>query len=108
MDLFLLPIVHPEEFWPAAAMAAVFILVFLLAAKSPERRSRAVRWVRSITSPNAKILFGILLIVWAAVFGLLIPTFPNQASSAYGALALVALFSGFFLMMGFLWSVIGE
>ena len=58
------------------------------------------------------------LLVWLAAlsrschsavgFGILIPTFPNQANSPYGALALIALFSGFFLLMGFLWSVIGE
>jgi len=108
VDLFLLPILHPQEFWIATAIAAVFVFVILMAARSPERRSKAIRWVRSITSPNTKILFGVLLVAWAAGFGILIPMFPNQANSAYGALALIALFSGFFLLMGFLWSVIGE
>ena len=30
------------------------------------------------------------------------------ASSPYGALALIGMFSGFFIMMGFLWAVIGD
>jgi hypothetical protein len=30
------------------------------------------------------------------------------ASSPYGALGRIALFSGFFIMMGLLWAVIGE
>ena len=41
-------------------------------------------------------------------FGLLIPQFENTAASPYGAVALIALFSGFFIMMGLIWSVIGE
>jgi hypothetical protein len=30
------------------------------------------------------------------------------ASSPYGGLGLIAMFSGFFLVMGLVWSVIGE
>ena len=30
------------------------------------------------------------------------------ASTPYGGLGLIALFSGFFIMMGLLWAVIGE
>ena len=30
------------------------------------------------------------------------------ANSPYGGIGLIALFSGFFIMMGFLWAVIGE
>jgi len=34
---------------------------------------------------------------------------PHEgAGSPYGAIGLIALFVGFFIMMGFLWSVIGE
>jgi len=34
---------------------------------------------------------------------------PHEgANSPYGGLGLIALFVGFFIMMGFLWSVIGE
>ena len=43
------------------------------------------------------------------VFGLLLGTFTDKtAASPYGSVGLVALFSGFFLMMGFIWSAIGE
>ena len=42
-------------------------------------------------------------------FGLLLGTFTDKtAESPYGAVGLVALFSGFFLMMGFIWATIGE
>jgi hypothetical protein len=88
--------------------AGAFVLIFLRAAMSPERRAGSIGWVRAITGPNARYLFAVLAVAWAAGFGFLIPQFPNVAESAYGALALIALFSGFFIMMGLLWSVIGE
>ena len=75
---------------------------------SPERRSGSIGWVRAITGPNAKIFFGVLALVWAVGFGFLIQSFPNTAASPYGSVALIALFSGFFIMMGLLWAVIGE
>ena len=41
--------------------------------------------------------------------GLLLGTFTDRtAASAYGSVGLVALFSGFFIMMGFIWATIGE
>ena len=46
---------------------------------------------------------------WAVVFGVGLHLVPHEgASSPYGGLGLIALFSGFFIMMGFLWAVIGE
>jgi hypothetical protein len=48
-------------------------------------------------------------LVWAVGFGLLLGTFTDKtAESPYGAVGLVALFSGFFVMMGFIWATIGE
>ena len=62
-----------------------------------------------ITSSNARILFAILFIVWALVFGIGLQFVPHEgANSPYGGLGLIALFSGFFISMGFIWSVIGE
>ncbi len=107
MDLFVLPFQHPIEFWLSVAMAAVIIGIAFAAAKSPERRG--IRWVRSITSSNAKILFTVLFIAWAVFFGLLLQAVPHTgANSPYGGIALIALFTGFFISMGLIWSVVGE
>ena len=41
--------------------------------------------------------------------GLLLGTFEDRsAASAYGSVGIVALFSGVFVMMGFIWATIGE
>ena len=49
------------------------------------------------------------LLAWAVVFGIGLQLVPHEgANSPYGGLGLIALFTGFFIMMGFLWSVIGE
>lgn len=106
MELFQLPFKHFFEFWVAATFAAVMVLIILVAARSAERRSSLAR---AITSPNAKWLFGILFVAWAVVFGVGLQFVPHEgANSPYGGLGLIALFTGFFIMMGFLWSVIGE
>ena len=68
----------------------------------------SIGWIRALTSPSSRYLFAALAVAWAIGFGLLIPQFENTAASPYGAVALIALFSGFFIMMGFLWSVIGD
>jgi hypothetical protein len=64
---------------------------------------------RRITSPNSKLLFAVLFVVWAIVFGIGLQLVPHEgASSPYGGIGLIALFSGFFIMMGLIWSVIGD
>ncbi len=108
MTLFINAIQHPIEFGLATLLAGFFVVTFLRAAASAERRSGSIGWVRAITGPNAKLFFGILAILWVVGFGWLIPQFPNTAASAYGSTALIALFTGFFIMMGLLWAVIGE
>jgi len=90
----------------SAAVAILFVVAFQKAATVAEGRST---WVRRITGPNGKWLFGMLFVLWAVVFGVGLQLVPHEgASSPYGGLGLIALFSGFFIMMGFLWSVIGE
>ena len=90
----------------SVAVAALMIFIFLRAAMSAEGRSR---WVRKITGPNGKWFFGLLFIGWAVVFGVGLQLVPHSgANSPYGGLGLIALFTGFFISMGFLWSVIGE
>jgi len=108
VQLFVTAIQHPIQFGIAGILAGGFVLIFMRAAMSPERKAGAIGWVRAITGPSTRYLFAFLAIVWVVGFGLLIPQFQNTAASAYGALALIALFSGFFIMMGLLWSVIGE
>lgn len=86
--------------------AGLFVYIFAKAAFAAEGRSR---WTRRITGPNGKYLFGVLWLVWALVFGIGLQLVPHEgASSPYGGLGLIALFTGFFITMGFLWSVIGE
>ena len=107
MRIFTIAFEQPVQFFISILVAGLFVYVFLRAALSAE--SRPSGWVRSITSPNARILFGLLFVLWAVGFGILLQAVPHSgANSPYGGLGLIALFSGFFIMMGFLWAVIGE
>jgi hypothetical protein len=91
----------------AVAVAAGFVFVFARSAMVAEGGRQG--WVRRITGPNAKLLFATLFVLWAIVFGVGLQLVPHEgANSPYGGLGLIALFSGFFIMMGLLWSVIGE
>jgi hypothetical protein len=106
MQLFLVAFQQPIPFGISVAVVTLMIGIILKAALSSEGGSR---WVRRVTNPNAKFLFTFLFIAWAVVFGIGLQLVPHVgASSPYGSLGLIALFSGFFIMMGFLWAVIGE
>ena len=106
MDLFLLAFNHPIEFGASALVVGAMIYVLLRAALTAEGRST---WQRFITGPNGKFLFGLLFVAWAVVFGVGLQLVPHEgANSPYGGLGLIAMFSGFFISMGFIWSVIGE
>jgi hypothetical protein len=83
-----------------AAMVALLVLVMLV----PERRRTA--WVEAITTVNAKYLFLALIILWAVSMGFLASL--NLEVNTVGVPALVGLFAGIFIFMGFIWSVIGE
>jgi hypothetical protein len=106
VQLFTIAFQRPIEFGIAAAITVTMILIVLRSAMAAEGRSR---WTRRITGPNGKWVFGGLFVLWAIVFGIGLQFVPHEgASSPYGGLGLIALFSGFFIMMGFLWAVIGE
>lgn len=110
MDLLLAPFsAMPASlvaFGVAIGVVAVMIVIMLKAALSSEGGRR---WVKAITNPNAKFLFTFLFIGWAVVFGIGLQLVPHTgASTPYGALGLIALFTGFFIMMGLLWAVIGD
>ena len=106
MQLFLVAFQQPIPFGISAIIVITMIGIMLSSAMTAEGGSR---WVRKITNPNAKFLFLFLFIGWAVVFGIGLQLVPHQgANSPYGGIGLIALFSGFFIMMGFLWAVIGE
>ena len=106
MQLFTIAFQRPIEFGISAAITIAMIYIVLRAAMSAEG---GAAWTRRITNPNAKWLFGLLFVTWAVVFGIGLQFVPHEgANSPYGGLGLIALFTGFFIMMGFLWAVIGE
>ena len=111
MQLLLAPFSKMPEslvsFVIAIGIAGLMVVIFVKAASTAEGRpSLFNRWIKR---PNTKILFVILLVGWVVVFGAALTLVPHEgASSPYGGLALIAMFTGFFIMMGFLWSVIGE
>jgi hypothetical protein len=106
VQLFLVAFQQPIPFGISAIIVITMIGIMLKAAMAAEGGSR---WVRKITNPNAKFVFLFLFIGWALFFGIGLQLVPHEgANSPYGGIGLIALFSGFFIMMGFLWAVIGE
>ena len=83
------------------ALMVGFLLIILIV---PERRRTA--WVQAITTVNAKYLFLGLIILWSAAMGLLASL--NLEDTTVGVPALIGLFAGIFIFMGFIWAVIGE
>jgi hypothetical protein len=106
VQLFLIAFQQPIPFGISAVLVITMIFIIQRSAMTAEGGSS---WVRRITGPNAKFLFAFLFIAWAVVFGVGLQLVPHEgANSPYGGIGLIALFTGFFIMMGFLWSVIGE
>jgi hypothetical protein len=97
-------IAHPFAMIGAILIATVMVLIFVRVALVPAQRYSG--WTRTLFGPNGRWLFLILLLLWGSGMAFLasMGLGPQQA----GAPALVGLFSGFFLFMGFIWSVIGE
>lgn len=90
----------------SGTVAFLFVFIFVRSAMAADGRAG---WARRITGPNGKWLFGFAFVAWAILFGVGAQLVPHEgANSPYGGIALIALFTGFFIMMGFLWSVIGE
>jgi hypothetical protein len=108
VQLFTIVFEQPIPFGVATLIAGVMVYIIAKAALSTEDRAKS-RWVRFVTGVNSKVLFGLLFVGWAIVFGIGLQLVPHEgANSPYGGLALIAMFTGFFIMMGFLWAVIGE
>jgi succinate dehydrogenase hydrophobic anchor subunit len=107
VQIFTIAFEHPIEFGISIVIVVAILGTVLFSALSAEGPRRP--WVAAITGPNAKILFALLFVAWAVVFGIGLQLVPHEgASSPYGGIGLIALFTGFFIMMGFLWAVIGE
>jgi len=110
VQLLLAPFAGPLQFTifvTSTVLAAIIVIPALRSAMSAE--GRKPRWVRAITTINARYLFAMLFLAWALVFGIGLQMVPQEgANSAYGSLALIAMFSGFFVMMGLLWAVIRD
>jgi hypothetical protein len=85
-------------------LGALMVSLLLIIMIVPERRRTG--WVQAITTVNAKYLFLVLILVWALSMGLLASL--NLEVNTVGVPALIGLFAGIFIFMGFIWSVIGE
>ena len=106
MELFTLAFTHPVELGASVTIVALMIYIMVRSALSADG---GASWTRRITGPNGKFLFGALFVAWAVIFGVGLQLVPHEgANSPYGGIGLIAMFTGFFVMMGFLWSVIGE
>ncbi len=94
----------PVAFLVTTGISAVLIGIFLRAALVPQSRSSG--WTRPITGRNGRYFFGLLLVAWMAGMGVLASLGLN--ANEIGGPAFIGLLAGFFLFMGFIWSVIGE
>jgi hypothetical protein len=106
VQLFTIFFARPFEFGVATAITLAMLLIILRAAMSAEGPSGMGRFM---TRPTTKFVFAFLFVAWAVVFGIGLQLVPHEgANSPYGGLGLIAMFTGFFIMMGFIWSVVGE
>ena len=94
---------------PIAAIASIALgtlMVWIMAKVALVAERRNVGWTRGITGPNGKWLFLVLVGAWVA--GMAFLASLGLSGLTVGGIALVMLFVGFFLFMGFIWAVIGE
>ena len=106
MQLFTIFFARPVEFGIATAITVTMLFIVFKAALSAQGPSGLGRMM---ARPTTKWLFGLLFVGWAVVFGIGLQLVPHEgANSPYGGIGLIAMFTGVFIMFGFLWSVIGE
>jgi hypothetical protein len=94
----------PVAFFVTILISAVMVFVIMRTALVPE--TRFTSWARGVTGKNGRYGFGFLLLLWIAGMGFLATL--NLDANTSGGPALVGMFVGFFLFMGFIWAVIGE
>ncbi|MDQ3938038.1 MAG: hypothetical protein M3253_05080 [Chloroflexota bacterium] len=95
---------QPAAMFISILLGIVMVAIILKVALVPERRFTG--WARSVTGRNARWLFLVLLLVWGGFMAFLASL--GLGPQSMGAPALVGLFIGVFLFMGFTWAVIGE
>jgi hypothetical protein len=106
VQLFTIFFSRPVEFGLATALTVLMLVIIFRSIFSAEGPNGLSRFV---TRPSSRFLFGALFIAWAVVFGIGLQLVPHEgANSPYGGIGLIAMFSGLFIMMGFIWAVIGE
>jgi hypothetical protein len=93
-----------DAFIGGIVLGAVMVAFLLIVMLVPDKRRTG--WVQSITNVNAKYLFAFLIIAWIAAMGFLASL--ELPANTVGAPALIGLFAGIFIFMGFIWAVIGE
>ena len=97
-------ILHPFALIGSVGLATVVVALILSVALVPSRRTTG--WVSTITGPNGRWLFVLLILLWCAAMGAL--ALAGVPELAGGAFAFLGLLAGVFIFMGFIWSVIGE
>ena len=106
MQLFTIFFSRPIEFGLATGLTVLMLVILAKAFFSSQGPSGFSRFM---TRPSSKLLFGFLFLAWAVVFGIGLQLVPHEgANSPYGGIGLIMMFSGVFIMFGFLWAVIGE
>jgi hypothetical protein len=110
VQLLLAPFASPLTFvifTLSIGLGAMIIIPALAAALSTE--GRQPRWVRMVTSINARYATFAIIVAWAVTFGAILAIVPRTgANSPYGAIGLIALFTGFFAFMSFIWAVVRD
>src|SRR4029077_9276617 len=102
VQLFTIFFSRPIEFGIATGITVLMLVIIARAALSAQGPSGLGRFM---ARPTKKVLFGLLLLGWAIVFGIGLQLVPHEgANSPYGGLGLIMMFTGFFIMMGFIWS----
>jgi hypothetical protein len=97
-------ILHPFALIGSIALATLVSLIILGVALVPSRRYTG--WVKSLTGPNGRWFFLLLIILWSA--GMAFLASLGMGPQQNGSPAFVGLLAGIFIFMGFIWSVIGE
>ena len=106
MQLFTIFFSRPVEFGIATAITVLMLVIIARAALSAQGPSGLGRFM---ARPTSKYLFGLLFFGWALVFGIGLQLVPHEgANSPYGGIGLIMMFTGVFIMFGFIWAVIGE
>jgi hypothetical protein len=106
VQLFTIFFSRPVEFGIATAITVLMLVIIARAALSAQGPSGLGRFM---ARPTSKYLFGLLFFGWALVFGIGLQLVPHEgANSPYGGIGLIMMFTGVFIMFGFIWAVIGE